>query len=49
MKCPECGSTNLKPNGKIKTRKEQFRTGGGKQQYLCKDCGHRTLNPIEEV
>lgn len=40
MQCPECAGTKLKKDGKA---------GSGRQRYECKDCGHRTTNPNQDV
>lgn len=37
--CPKCNSENLIKKG----------INGGKQNYLCKDCGSKTINPLEMV
>jgi len=40
MNCPKCGSPNLSKSGK------RWVAGSKKQQYLCSDCGHRTVNLV---
>jgi len=37
--CPKCNSSNLSRSGK------RWIGGAKKQQYLCGNCGHRTVNP----
>jgi len=38
--CSKCGSSNLSKSGK------RWVAGSKKQQYLCGDCGYRTVNPV---
>jgi transposase-like protein len=34
MKCPKCGSENVKRNG------HDFKKAGANQKYACLDCGN---------
>jgi uncharacterized protein YlaI len=45
LACPECHSTEL---GKFGTKWVGTKTNGRKpvQQYICKKCGRKTINPI---
>lgn len=49
MKCPECGSKNLKKFGKKWSWNQDKNERERKQQYQCNDCGRVTVNPITDL
>ena len=45
LKCPKCGSPNLKKAGKVWSGRKNSTQQYDLQRYLCTDCHHHTVTP----